>query len=78
MAPDPDARTAGAILADGLLTAAEAFDYRLPELYSGDARDEVGRPLPYPAACRPQAWSAAAAAAGAVGPARRLRPVICQ
>jgi hypothetical protein len=57
---DPDARTAGAILADGLLTAAEAFDYRLPELYSGDARDEVGRPLPYPAACRPQAWSAAA------------------
>jgi glycogen debranching enzyme len=60
MAPDPDARTAGAILADGLLTAAEAFDYRLPELYSGDARDEVGRPLPHPAACRPQAWSAAA------------------
>ena len=60
MAPDPDARAAGAILADGLLTAAEAFDYRLPELYSGDARDEVGRPLPHPAACRPQAWSAAA------------------
>jgi glycogen debranching enzyme len=60
MAPDPDARAAGAILADGLLTAAEAFDYRLPELYSGDARDEIGRPLPHPAACRPQAWSAAA------------------
>jgi glycogen debranching enzyme len=60
MAPDPDARAAGAILADGLLTAAEAFDYRLPELFSGDARDEVGRPLPHPAACRPQAWSAAA------------------
>jgi glycogen debranching enzyme len=60
MAPDPDARAAGAILANGLLTASEAFDYRLPELYSGDARDEVGRPLPHPAACRPQAWSAAA------------------
>lgn len=60
MGPDPDARAAGTILADGLLTAAEAFDYRLPELYSGDARNEVGRPLPHPAACRPQAWSAAA------------------
>jgi multiple sugar transport system substrate-binding protein len=28
-------------------------------LYSGDA--DVSRPTPYPAACRPQAWSAAAA-----------------
>jgi glycogen debranching enzyme len=60
MAPNGDARAAGGILLDGLLTAAEAFDYRLPELYSGDARDEVARPLPHPAACRPQAWSAAA------------------
>ncbi len=48
-------------LITGLLAAAEAFDYRLPELYGGDGRDEVGRPIPYPAACRPQAWSAAAA-----------------
>ncbi|MFF4776718.1 glycogen debranching N-terminal domain-containing protein [Microtetraspora fusca] len=48
-------------LAEGLLAAGEEFGYRLPELYGGDARDEVGRPLPYPAACRPQAWSAAAA-----------------
>ncbi|MBE1487926.1 amylo-alpha-1,6-glucosidase [Plantactinospora soyae] len=48
-------------LADGLLGAAEAFDYRLPELYGGDDRETLGRPLPYPAACRPQAWSAAAA-----------------
>jgi glycogen debranching enzyme len=48
-------------LADGLLGAAEAFDYRLPELYGGDDRDLLGRPVPYPAACRPQAWSAAAA-----------------
>lgn len=47
-------------LADGLLAAGEAFDYRLPELYGGDDRT-VGRPVPYPAACRPQAWSAAAA-----------------
>jgi glycogen debranching enzyme len=45
----------------GLLSAAEAFDYRLPELYSGDGCDAAARPVPYPAACRPQAWSAAAA-----------------
>jgi glycogen debranching enzyme len=48
-------------LIDGLLTAAEAFDYRLPELHAGDARTALSRPMPYPAACRPQAWSAAAA-----------------
>ncbi|MFB9234382.1 glycogen debranching N-terminal domain-containing protein [Plantactinospora siamensis] len=50
-------------LADGLLGAAEAFDYRLPELYGGDDRAPLGRPVPYPAACSPQAWSAAAAVA---------------
>lgn len=43
-------------LAEGLLRAALAFDWRLPELWSGE-----GRPVPYPAACRPQAWSAASA-----------------
>jgi glycogen debranching enzyme len=48
-------------LIDGLLAAAEAFGYRMPELHAGDARSELARPLPYPAACRPQAWSAAAA-----------------
>ncbi|TDC27379.1 amylo-alpha-1,6-glucosidase [Micromonospora sp. 15K316] len=48
-------------LADGLLGAAEAFDYRLPELYGGDDRSLLGRPVPYPAACRPQAWAAAGA-----------------
>ncbi|WP_207232305.1 hypothetical protein [Micromonospora kangleipakensis] len=31
------------------------------QLYGGDDRALVGRPVPYPAACRPQAWSAAAA-----------------
>jgi glycogen debranching enzyme len=50
-------------LIDGLLTAGETFDYRLPELYSGDARAELSRPMPYPAACKPQAWAAAAAIA---------------
>ena len=43
-------------LIEGLLAASVAFDQRLPELWSGE-----GRPVPYPAACRPQAWSAAAA-----------------
>lgn len=50
-----------AVLAEGLLAAAEAFGYRLPELHAGDARGAVVRPVPYPAACRPQAWSAASA-----------------
>ena len=47
-------------LTSGLLAAASAFDYRLPELHSGDSSLEISRPVPYPAACRPQAWSAAA------------------
>ena len=50
-------------LALGLLRAAEGFDYRMPELHSGDPLTEVTRPVPYPAACRPQAWSAAASVA---------------
>jgi glycogen debranching enzyme len=54
----PDAPVAS--LVSGLLAAAAAFDYRLPELYGGAADD---RPVPYPPACRPQAWSAAAAIA---------------
>jgi glycogen debranching enzyme len=52
---------AAATLVDGLLAAAETFDYRLPELYAGFGRDELSRPMPYPTACRPQAWSAASA-----------------
>jgi glycogen debranching enzyme len=52
--------TVAAELAEGLLAAAEAFGYRIPELYGGDGRAQVGRPVPYPAACAPQAWSAAA------------------
>jgi hypothetical protein len=50
---------AAARLADGLLRAAAAFEWRVPELFSGEDRG----PVPYPAACRPQAWSAAAAGA---------------
>ncbi|RWZ53293.1 amylo-alpha-1,6-glucosidase [Labedella phragmitis] len=48
------------ILSEGLLAAAERFSFRMPELHSGDARAEFSAPTPYPAACRPQAWSAAA------------------
>lgn len=46
-------------LLQGLVDAAPSFDYRLPELYSGDARESL-TVMPYPAACRPQAWAAAA------------------
>jgi glycogen debranching enzyme len=48
-------------LAEGLLRAAVVFDFRMPELHSGDALADTPKPAPYPAACRPQAWSAAAA-----------------
>ena len=34
----------------------------MPELFGGRSRDD-GPPLAYPAACRPQAWSAAAGVA---------------
>jgi glycogen debranching enzyme len=54
---------AATVLAEGLLGAAEACGYQLPELYGGDDRATWIRPTPYPAACHPQAWSAAAAVA---------------
>lgn len=50
-------------LVEGLLRAAAGFAYRMPELHSGDPASEVAVPVPYPAACRPQAWSAAASVA---------------
>ncbi|SDO44974.1 Amylo-alpha-1,6-glucosidase [Nakamurella panacisegetis] len=50
-----------AVLSEGLLAASAAFDGRLPELYGGFSATDVGVPVPYPASCRPQAWSAAAA-----------------
>jgi glycogen debranching enzyme len=52
---EAEART----LAKALLDAAEDFDFRLPELFAGDAKGEVPRAVPYPASCRPQAWAAA-------------------
>lgn len=45
-------------VAGQLVSAAEGFGWRVPELHGGDAGSI---PVPYPAACRPQAWSAAAA-----------------
>jgi glycogen debranching enzyme len=52
--------SAAAQLVHGLLRAAPAFGYRLPELYGGDARSDLPQPAAYPAACHPQAWAAAA------------------
>lgn len=54
---------AAAALADGLLATAGSFGWRLPELFSGEARARQPWPSPYPASCRPQAWAAAAAGA---------------
>lgn len=55
------ARAAAPSLIAGLLRAGAAFDYQLPELHGGEAALPGHHPVPYPAACRPQAWSAAAA-----------------
>ncbi|MEU6120271.1 glycogen debranching N-terminal domain-containing protein [Streptomyces sp. NPDC047123] len=49
-----------ASLLRGLLSAAETFGHRLPEMYAGEQRTEGGAPLPHPAACRPAATAAAA------------------
>jgi glycogen debranching enzyme len=54
----------------GLLDAAAHFDYRLPELFGGDSA--LHKPIPYGAACRPQAW-AAAVAGGLVSAALGIR-----
>ena len=47
-------------VAGGLLDAALCFEHRLPELFGGFARGTPAVPVPYPAACAPQAWAAAA------------------
>jgi glycogen debranching enzyme len=48
-------------LSAGLVRASASFDGRLPELFAGHGTGTDTRPAPYPAACRPQAWSAASA-----------------
>lgn len=46
------------VVIDGLIKAADAFEYdRLPELYCGYDK-ERGQPVKYPVACSPQAWAA--------------------
>jgi glycogen debranching enzyme len=52
---------AAARLLRGLVAAAPRFRYRLPELFSGLGRSDAAQPVPYPTACRPQAWAAGAA-----------------
>lgn len=47
-------------LAEALLEAADRFGGRLPELFCGFDRGEFPEPVPYPAACSPQAWASAA------------------
>jgi glycogen debranching enzyme len=48
-------------LAGALFDAAKSFSYyRLPELFGGETRSVHRSPVPYPVACRPQAWAAGA------------------
>lgn len=45
-------------LVGDLLDAMAIFDDRLPELFGGHPRQPGDFPVPYPTACRPQAWAA--------------------
>lgn len=53
-------RDAAVDLLLGLLRTAPHYGYRLPELLGGLSRTTGGYPVPYPVACRPQAWAAGA------------------
>jgi glycogen debranching enzyme len=46
-----------AIVAAGILEAAQFFDGRLPEAFGGYPRAMTKYPVQYPTACSPQAWS---------------------
>jgi glycogen debranching enzyme len=52
---------AATTLLRGLVRAAPTFNFRLPELFTGFAPADAPLPVPYPAACRPQAWAAGGA-----------------
>jgi glycogen debranching enzyme len=41
-----------------MLTAAQHFNYQLPEVFAGLRRSETPFPIAYPTAARPQAWAA--------------------
>src|SRR4051794_14322730 len=47
-------------LGRGLLDAAGTQGGRLPELFTGFAREDVSSPVAYPTSCSPQAWASAA------------------
>ncbi|HET8653269.1 MAG TPA: glycogen debranching N-terminal domain-containing protein [Gaiellaceae bacterium] len=49
-----------AVIAAGILEAAEFFDGRLPEAFGGYERGVTKYPVQYPTACSPQAWSTGA------------------
>jgi glycogen debranching enzyme len=49
-----------AVLAGGILDAAEIFEGRLPEAFGGYERGVTKYPVQYPTACSPQAWSTGA------------------
>jgi glycogen debranching enzyme len=53
-------RRGAARIAVGLVEASASFGHRLPELFAGFDREQFRFPVPYPAACSPQAWAAAA------------------
>jgi glycogen debranching enzyme len=43
-----------------MLTAAQHFNFQLPEVFAGMRRSETPFPIAYPTAARPQAWAAGA------------------
>jgi glycogen debranching enzyme len=47
-------------IASAIFDAGATFGGRLPELFCGFDRSEFSEPVPYPTACSPQAWAAAA------------------
>ena len=49
-----------AVIAAGILDAAQFFDGRLPEAFGGYERSQTMYPVQYPTACSPQAWSTGA------------------
>jgi len=49
-----------AVIAAGILDAAQFFDGRLPEAFGGYERPQTMYPVQYPTACSPQAWSTGA------------------
>jgi glycogen debranching enzyme len=53
-------REEAARIVDGIMTAAEIFDGRLPEAFGGYERSLTKYPVQYPTACSPQAWSTGA------------------